>query len=215
LQRKSFLELGCGSGNVIGYLWEKGLTNSTGWELNSHALQLAERRYPAIKFERKDFLQEESENCYDILGLFDLLEHIGDDVQALKTIRKLINPAGRIVITVPAHQWLWSKYDDFYGHFRRYSKSQMTLSLKKAGYKNIHCSYFMASLVPALWLSRRRIAHEQNDFNNKMNDLFRKHSGIPPAPINSLAKSVLSLEQKFLGLNDIGFGSSLIATATV
>ena len=214
LRRKSMLELGCGNGNVIGYLWEHGLTNCSGWDLNSYALDLARQRYPSITFQEKNFLEEKPESRYEILGLFDLLEHLPNDVNVLKVIRRLVKPRGRIILTVPAHQWLWSAYDDFYGHIRRYSKSQMVSALEQAGYSNIHCFHFMSALVPFILFSRKQISKTVINFDSEMNERFSRDSGLPPSLINTLAKFILRLEQNLFVLQSIEFGSSIIATAT-
>ncbi len=215
LINKSILELGCGNGNVVGYLWEHGLTNCTGWELNSYALNLAKQRYPSIRFEEKDFLEEQSEVRFDIVGLFDLLEHLPNNIESLKSIRRLINPGGKIIITVPAHQWLWSAYDDFYGHMHRYSKSQLISTLEQSGYSKIRCTHFMSALVPFLFLSRKIFSKIATGFDEDMNKRFQRDAELPPRLINSLAKLILQLEQFLLGQHEIPFGSSIIATATL
>ncbi len=114
----SVLEVGCGVANVLGYLYEHGIPDCTGWEINAYSLGVARQRYPRIHFVEKDFLQISVEKVnFDVVGLFDALEHFEDDIDCLKSIRTLLRPGGTVVLTVPAHQFLWSVYDDFFGHY--------------------------------------------------------------------------------------------------
>jgi len=79
----------------------------------------------------------------DAVGLFDVLEHIQDESAFLASIRRLMKPGGRIYLTVPAFQLLWSKEDDFAGHYRRYSQALLTKVLSDAGFHVEFASYFI------------------------------------------------------------------------
>jgi SAM-dependent methyltransferase len=66
-------------------------------------------------------------------GLFDVLEHMSDDRAVLQTIRRLLHPGGRLYLTVPAYQWLWSSEDELSGHHRRYTLSGLRRVTEQAG----------------------------------------------------------------------------------
>lgn len=88
------------------------------------------------------------------IGLFDVLEHIERDVEFLTTLRPLIAPGGRIYITVPAYQMLWSIDDDLAGHFRRYTAKSLARALTRAGFETEHAGYMFWFLPPPILLLR-------------------------------------------------------------
>jgi len=63
---------------------------------------------------------------YDTILYIDVLEHIKDDRRELEEAVKLLSEYGKIIILCPAHQWLFSKFDESIGHYRRYNKSMLT-----------------------------------------------------------------------------------------
>lgn len=93
-------------------------------------------------------------NSLSAVGLFDVIEHIEDDSSFLKTIHSLMIPGGRLYATVPAYNLLWSKEDEFAGHFRRYTKKSISEVLKKAGFEIEYATYFFRFLPPAIFLYR-------------------------------------------------------------
>lgn len=67
-------------------------------------------------------------------GLFDVLEHMADDRAVLEQLARLLPPGGRLYLTVPAYQWLWSTDDDLSGHHRRYSGRSLRRVVEGAGF---------------------------------------------------------------------------------
>jgi SAM-dependent methyltransferase len=88
------------------------------------------------------------------VGLFDVLEHIEDDERFIQTVIQVLRPAGRIYLTVPAHQWLWSITDVEAGHFRRYSTRQLSSRFTAAGFDVLYATYFFEALVAPFYLLR-------------------------------------------------------------
>jgi len=80
------------------------------------------------------------------IGLFDVLEHIEDPHRFLASIKACLMPGGRIYITVPASQWLWSREDVDAGHFRRYSLPELSGTLRKAGLEVEFATHFFGFL---------------------------------------------------------------------
>jgi SAM-dependent methyltransferase len=210
----SFLEVGCGVANVLGYLKDHGIDNCTGWEINTYSLALARKRYPTIRFREQDFLKIGFENeSFHIVGLFDALEHFEDDLSCLKAIKRLLKPGGTVVLTVPAHRYLWSAYDDFFGHYRRYEKSLLKSVMLAAGLRDIRLTYMMAPLCPLLLASRKRLKGNLMISDEQIEALYEKESGMPNTLVNAIAMGTLRLEHFLLGQRDLGFGAALIATA--
>jgi SAM-dependent methyltransferase len=88
------------------------------------------------------------------VGLFDVLEHIRDDVGFLQEVKRLLRPRGRVYLTVPAYPWLWSDEDAAAGHCRRYSLDSVCRTLKQAGYSVEFATYFFSFLPLPILLAR-------------------------------------------------------------
>jgi len=92
--------------------------------------------------------------CLASLGLFDVLEHIEDEASALKLIHSILEPSGRLFLTVPAYQFLHSSEDDAAGHFRRYTLSRLRRVLAKSNFRMEFSTYFFTPLPPLIFLTR-------------------------------------------------------------
>ena len=88
------------------------------------------------------------------VGMFDVLEHIESDVEALKSIHEALQSGGRLYVAVPAHQWLWSPIDELSGHFRRYSLPQLEVVMQNAGFAVEYSTYYFSALLPAILIGR-------------------------------------------------------------
>lgn len=214
LAEVSFLEIGCGTGNVIGYLHEHGLSDVVGYDLNPKALEVCKNRYPNLNFKKTNFLDVDSCNKrFDVVGMFDVLEHLPSEQDALVQVRKHVQPGGTFVMTVPAHSFLWSKMDEIYGHHRRYTKKRLNLALEKAGFTDIHIAYFMAPLVPLLLLRRKFMRLPSQLSLEETVAILRDDAKYPGDFINATLQFVMRSEHKLLGMKDFNFGGSLIAIA--
>lgn len=88
------------------------------------------------------------------VGMFDVLEHISNDVGFLGTVRDLLAPGGRVYLTVPAFQQLWSVDDDYAGHYRRYSRASLGRVLGEAGFEVEFSTYIFFMLPAPIFLMR-------------------------------------------------------------
>jgi SAM-dependent methyltransferase len=87
-------------------------------------------------------------------GLFDVLEHIEDDVAFLRDLATALVPGGRVYVSVPAYGWLWSADDDYAGHFRRYTLAQLRRILRAAGLQPEFATCLFALLPAPIFLMR-------------------------------------------------------------
>ena len=98
---------------------------------------------------------------FDIVTCLDVLEHLDDDIDGLRTIGALLVPGGQAVVTVPAYAWLWSGEDEISAHRRRYTRAALLAASRAAGLEVLYASYFNITLVPAMaavvWT--RRLLH--------------------------------------------------------
>lgn len=92
------------------------------------------------------------------VGLFDVLEHVEDDRAFMRSIRNYLDAGGKVYITVPAFEWLWSQEDVFAGHHRRYTRRSLSRVLKEAGFQVGFVSYFFA-ILPLPILIFRSLPH--------------------------------------------------------
>ncbi len=80
-------------------------------------------------------------------GMFDVLEHLAEPAALLAEVRRVLRPGALLVVTVPAHGWLWSDKDTAAGHFRRYSRRALDEQLTGAGFQGVDSRYLFPSLV--------------------------------------------------------------------
>lgn len=92
--------------------------------------------------------------CSASVGLFDVLEHIEDEAAALKLIHSILEPSGRLFLTVPSYQFLYSSEDDVAGHFRRYTIPHLRRVLAKSNFRIEFSSYIFTPLPPLIFLTR-------------------------------------------------------------
>jgi hypothetical protein len=86
--------------------------------------------------------------------MFDVLEHMADEIGTLRQAHSLLRPAGRLFITVPAYEFLFSADDDAAGHFRRYTRKTLGAALSLSGYRVVYSTYMFAPLPPLVFLTR-------------------------------------------------------------
>jgi SAM-dependent methyltransferase len=87
-------------------------------------------------------------------GMFDVLEHIEDEAGTLRRVHALLRHGGRLFLTVPAYNLLYSSDDTAAGHFRRYSRASLSRSLVRAGFRMEYATYFFSPLPPLIFLLR-------------------------------------------------------------
>lgn len=147
-------------------------------------------------------------------GLFDVLEHIEKEQDFLRQIHKYLKKDGLLVLTVPAHSWLWSGEDRYAGHFRRYSLKSLSQTLNASGFSVSYISYFFSVLVFPIFLLR--IIPSILGFNNVLKDNIpiKKQHKINNKLINYYTTKKWEKELARIKMNKrIRWGSSLICLA--
>ena len=146
----SFWDVGGGNGFVSAFLLTKGF-DCTLIEPGPLGCENGKKR--GIKKVFNGILQDfQSGEKPDIVGAFDVVEHIEDDAGIVKEIYNRLPKKGVFISTVPAFQTLWSADDVLAGHFKRYTIKRYTELLKNAGFKIDYCSYFFSFVAPPLYL---------------------------------------------------------------
>ena len=205
------LEIGCGTGNVLRVL-EEAFPNSklVGLELWREGLLHARSRSRALLVEA-DISQSPLGKQFDVIGMFDVLEHVPKDQEALQSVYSSLRPGGKLLLTVPAHQSLWSYFDEAACHCRRYSANGLRKELEDAGFEVQFLSQFMATLFPMVWLYRK--LNKVRGSAKSAQKLSSEELRIVPA-VNGVLEFLLHLEAIWISRgHSLPIGTSLVAIA--
>jgi SAM-dependent methyltransferase len=150
------LEIGCGTGFVTGAL-RRTLPGAriAGSELHSQGLTTARRRHgESVELIQMDARRSGLRSALDLVGAFDVLEHIPEDEAVLSGIRDMLVPGGRLIATVPQHPFMWSHADDLAHHQRRYRRGELARKAKAAGLTPLYSTSFVVLAFPAMVAAR-------------------------------------------------------------
>jgi SAM-dependent methyltransferase len=210
------LEIGCGTGNVLhelGKACPQGLV--IGADLFFGGLKFARDRV-ASSLVQADLRTLPFKAKFDLIGIFDVIEHIPNDEEVLENLNHMIVPGGYLFLTVPAHPSLWSYYDEGAHHCRRYRYAELKTKLWSAGFRIEFLTYYMAIIFPLVWLTRKLtgLAHGRKTISiEKATDLTIKELKITPLA-NSLLTWVLGYERLVLARrHSLPLGTSLLVLA--
>ena len=200
--RARVLDFGCGDGEVTTELARH--FRAVGFDPRVNDLALARRRgarrLVAARGDCAPFTR-----CFDLVGLFDVVEHVADDVGLLRGAAALAVPGGFVLLTVPADPRLWSKFDRYAGHYRRYTRSALEGLLRDAGLEPVR----LLPLFRVLWPLAR------------VNALVARHREVENAGQeyrvakiwNAALRGALALERSLFRSSARGSGTSWLAVA--
>jgi SAM-dependent methyltransferase len=152
---ESFLEIGCGTAYVLsGVAAAYPKARLRGSEIFVTGLGFASRRLPSADFVQMDAREIPYRDEFDVVGAFDVIEHIEEDERVLSQMHAAVKPGGCIVLTVPQHAWLWSETDTYACHVRRYGAAELHRKIEHAGFEILRSTSFVSALLPALMASR-------------------------------------------------------------
>ena len=204
----SFLEIGCGTGFVLAGIHQHSpALKVAGSELFRAGLDCAAERVPSALLFQIDARRLPFDREFDVIGAFDVLEHIEQDDVVLKEMFRATKPGGGILLTVPRHPFLWSEVDAYSFHKRRYIGSEMKQKLSAAGFRLIRMTSFVTFLMPMMMLSRlcRKSSSESFDPLSE----FRIGRGLDAA-----LETVMNVERRIIQSGvSLPAGGSLLAVA--
>jgi SAM-dependent methyltransferase len=200
----NILEIGCGTGHNLAML--SGFGNVDALELDEEARGIAEQRLgrPVMSAPLPE-LAGVADRHYDLIGAFDVIEHIDDDRAALASIAAKLKTGGRFVMTVPAHPWMWSAHDVVNHHKRRYSKRSLRALIGGSPLELDKIGYFNSLLFPVAVAERLASKLRKNE---------NADLKLPPAPLNAALERTFALERHLIGRLPLTPGLSLFAVAT-
>jgi SAM-dependent methyltransferase len=158
--KQSLLEIGCGTGFVLTAL-ERAFPDLeiSGSEIFTNGLNFAEQRFSRGSLFQMDaraipFVEE-----FDVIGAFDVLEHIQEDTKVLAEMYRATKQG--IILTVPQHPWLWSQADEYAHHVQRYTAKELKSKVESAGFKVVKMTSFVSLLLPLMMISRLKPKNSQ------------------------------------------------------
>jgi SAM-dependent methyltransferase len=202
----SLLEVGCGTGFVLaGLSQERPDLRLAGTELSTTGLDIARGRVGrAVDLIQADARALPFREEFDVVGAFDVLEHIEGDEVAVSELAQSARPAGGVLVTVPQHPRLWSREDDFAQHRRRYTRRGLLRLLGTAGLRPVLATSFVSLPLPLMAATRLR-RHRARDV---IDDL------VVPRPADMILRTVLWLERVLLAAGvRFPLGGSLLVAA--
>jgi SAM-dependent methyltransferase len=206
-KRHEFCEIGCGTGIILRLLSHLGYP-VTGMDINKEAIKFATRNAPEATYIHKSLLTYslKAGKRFRLVGAFDVLEHIGEDVVFLRHCHRLLLPGGLLFLTAPAGMWLWDGFDSMAGHERRYQQGELLSKIRKAGFTVVWWNYWQMVTLPMYWLWRliKTKAGKR---------AMIEYLSVPAKPINYVLYVLLRFEQLFLMNFHMPIGASMIIVA--
>ena len=201
--RPRVLEFGCGDGDVLEVLADR-FEPVVGLERRYVDLRLARRRrnLPVVLAEGA---QPPFGSVFDLVGLFDVIEHVLDDTGLLRVAASLVAPGGWILVSVPADPRLWTNLDVYTGHHRRYTRSILADVLRAADLEIVSIEPLFRLLWP---IGRAVAAWRGHRIPNEPEKTYRK-----PRFLNGMLLAALRTEHALMRRVDAGIGTSWLAAA--
>lgn len=203
------LEVGCGAGGMMGPLSRFGQVH--GVDIAHDYMRYCRHRGQERVVTGSGYHLPFADNSFDLVALFDVIEHIEDDCRVLSETKRILKPDGQVFISVPAYQFLWSQNDRVAHHLRRYTSGQLSKVLADAGLEPQKLTYFNTFLFPlilpaVLVLKLKEMIFGLPDGQTNLSHDFKE-------PVNSMFAWLMGTERYLLRHMELPFGHSLIAIA--
>jgi SAM-dependent methyltransferase len=201
------LDVGCGTGFNLAYLRANEYTDVVGLDFSTEALGFCQPRQLTHLICADGLNPPLRHESFDLIMALDLIEHLEDDVLALRELARLLKPGGSLIIFTPAFQFLWGLQDEVSHHYRRYTATQLQQKIKTVGLSIRKLTYANTFLFPVIWAGRLALRLSNNNIQGTSeNDLH-------PSWSNGLLQAIFSAEQPLLRHFDLPFGVSLFCIA--
>jgi len=205
------LEIGCGTGFVLsGIRTIFPLAKLSASDVYTEGMDYAARRVPDAFLFQMDARHIPFRDEFDLIGAFDVLEHIEDDEAVLAQLYQACKDGGGLALTVPQHRWLWSRMDDFAHHKRRYTRGEMVQKLENAGFRVEYTTSFISLLLPLMLVARLLRKPAGAEMEDQMDA-----AGLSIGKLtNSIMRAVMAFERVLIRIGlRLPFGGSLLVIA--
>ncbi len=201
-QKTKILNIGCGTGGTIKILEQFGSVENV--DVSDDAIKLMKKAgYSVTKVSGIKLPFKEA--TFNVVGAFDVLEHIDEDVAALAEWMRVLKPGGKVVLTVPAYKWLWSEHDTSLHHHRRHTRKGIKQRAVEAGLDPVKVSYAIVFSLPLVvgfrWL---------NKLLGRKTDGETSYVNVPNW-LNTVFTKLLFIEAWFHKYISFPFGTSVVA----
>lgn len=203
-QDTKILDIGCGSGLMLNALEEIGETY--GMDMSDEAINFSKEIFQGTV--KKGFLPDQipyDDNFFNLVIALDVIEHVEEDALSLEAIRNRLVTGGKVVITVPAFMFMWTKFDDLNEHKRRYTLPDLKKKLLQAGFTIEKITYYNTLLFPLAFLVRMFNKMTGRDGSSDVEQ--------PSEPLNIMLTCIFRLEKYLLRQLNFPFGVSILAVA--
>src|SRR5512133_1960829 len=200
----TILDIGCGTGAILKSLSDR--YRAVGIDLSPLAVEYSKKRGLTEVFEMP--VEQFPRDRYDVRAalLLDVIEHIDDDLSVLESTREIVEPDGRVIITIPAHHWMWSAHDLLHHHKRRYSVESLRDLLDRAGLEPVKFTYYNTMLFPVAAAVRLLDRRKRPTISATKLDM--------PSPLaNQVLRTIFASERFLVPRLNLPFGVSLLAVA--
>jgi SAM-dependent methyltransferase len=206
----SFIEIGCGTGFIL-----KGLSDipnliPTGADVYIEGLKITRERLKNVKLVQLNAVEMPFSDQFDAVGAFDVIEHIGADLEVMKQVNHSLRPNSYFIISVPQFKFMWSYLDDMACHKRRYTRKEIRQKLDAAGFSIKYITSFVFFLFPVMWFGRLFKKNRKKTYN--VNDQMKE---IEIGPIlNAICGFFTRMDELLIKAGiSLPFGGSLIVVA--
>jgi len=210
-QPRLILDAGCGTGGTLSHL--RGMGELWGCDVAPEALQECRERgfenLNACPVQTLDF----PDDRFDVVVSCDVIEHVAEDDEAMREMARVLRPGGILVLTVPAHRWLWTAHDEALDHLRRYESAGLRELIEGAGLKIELYSKAVAIAMPAILgaVAYRRLLRAFSGGEGRRSEqtaLFEL-----PSPLNQMLIWMLDVEAWLMRYISLPIGASLVVVA--
>lgn len=200
--KPTILNVGCGTGGTIDMLEKFGTVDNI--DISVDAIKFMKQAGYSRITKVEGITLPFKTKSYDMVGAFDVLEHIENQTGALKEWHRVIKDKGAVVITVPAYQWLWSDHDVSLYHVRRYTTGRLKQVATEAGFVVEKKSYAIVFSLPMIVVFRFI-----NKIRGKATDSETSYVDIPNW-LNGIFTYILYSEAFFHKFIKFPFGTSVV-----
>jgi SAM-dependent methyltransferase len=194
----SVLDVGAGRGSVTQHLVHGRHVVAT--DLTESSVEAMRRRFDGlenVEVHQADLRAWDPGRRFDSVLMVNVLEHIRDDVGVLSSLQRFLNPGGSIVIYTPALNGLFGRWDEYAGHFRRYSKWRLREVFREAALDTVELRYANLLAIPA-WVLFSPVMKVDADAKRSLSICDR--TAVP------LTRFIESHVRVPIGLNILGVG---------
>lgn len=207
------VEIGTSSGNNLYNIYPTGIP-LYGVEPFTENVKIARQKgdIPVFEGKAESLPPPLNEKYFDLITMFDVLEHTADDMAVLNYLHGKLHSGGQLVLSVPAYMWMWGQQDMVSHHYRRYTQKELSRKLKKSNFNITYSSYFNTILFPpiaAVRLLSKLTGNQQVSNTDKFGDF-----AYSPGIANALLFALFNTERKLLPYVSLPFGVSIIIVAS-